>query len=361
MIKQTQATITGVGSRHGRCEISSLNRFKFTGQNTGKLVTALSLLVAGCFSANANLLIIPTFSSNITSDPNAAIIEASINTDISTIDSYIANNVTVNITFQETSSGLGGSSTYIYSPTYSSYYSALQNNQVRSAADNTAIASLPNQANNPVNGNANITSVGPLLRALGYSANPPAGQSDTTISLNTSIMNLGRTGVQNPSFYDLQAVAQHEIDEALGIGGTGSQLGGGTTGSVGPLDLFRYSAPGVRSYSQGTSIAPYFSINGGATDLVHFNQAGGGSDYADWGDGVSPADGHGNTPGQVQDAYGTPGTQPNLGINELIALDIVGWNLTPAGMAIEGVPEPSTVTLVVSGLLGACFIRRRKA
>jgi hypothetical protein len=316
-----------------------------------RLIGVFSLFAAGCVSAHAGLLIVPTFDSSITGDPNAAVIEGSINSDIATIDSYIANNVTVNITFQESSSGLGGSSTFVYSPNYTQYYNALTGAQTISPYDAIAIASLPNQVNNPVTGDAGVATVGPLLRALGFSASPGVGTPDTTISLNTSIMNLSRTGPQNPSFYDLQAVTQHEIDEALGIGGTGSELGGGTTGPVGPLDLFRYGAPGVRSYAQGTGISSYFSINGGVTPLVSFNQAGNGSDYGDWA---------GGTP-RVQNAFGTPGSQPNLGSSELTALDVVGWNLTAAGMAVEGVPEPSTVGLVVSGLLGAYFIRRRKS
>jgi len=65
----------------------------------------------------------------------------------------------------------------------------------------------------------------------------------------------------------------------------------------------------------------------------------------------------------VQDAFGTPGAQLNLGSNELIALDVIGWNLTSAGQSLEilPVPEPSTVSLVLSGLAGAYFIRRRNA
>jgi hypothetical protein len=311
----------------------------------------LMLVIAACgiaASVSAQFTIVPIFGSTITSDTaNTAAIENSINTDIATIDSYIANNVTVNITFQETSSGLGSSSTSLYAPTYGQYYTALQNNQTHSAYDTIAIASLPNQAANPVNGDASIATVGPLLRALGFNASPGGGNPDTTISLNTSIMNLSRSGAQNPSFYDLQAVAQHEIDEALGIGGTGSQLGGGTTGPVGPLDLFRYSAPGVRSYAQGTSIAPYFSINGGAASLRPFNQAGNASDYADWAGTANP---------HVQDAFGTAGSQPNLDGIELEALDIVGYNLTPAGTALElsAVPETGgSLALMCVGLIVA--------
>ena len=263
------------------------------------LLKICTVVAAGCVSAQANLNIIPTFASNITSDPNAATIEASILADISTMDSYIANNTTVNITFQETSSGLGSSSTLHYSPGYSTYYSQLQNNQTLSAADVTAIASLPNQANNPVNGTANVSEQTALARALGL-ANYTGGP-DGTISLNTSIMNLSRTGGQNGSFYDLQAVAMHEIDEVLGRGGPGSSLPT-TTGAVGPLDLFRYSAPGVRSFTSSSSATAYFSINGGVTDLSGFNQSSSG-DYSDWATGAT---------NHVQDAFGTPGAQLNL-------------------------------------------------
>jgi hypothetical protein len=165
-------------------------------------------------------------------------------------------------------------------------------------------------------------------------------------------MNLSRTGTQNTSFYDLQAVASHEIDEALGIGGAGSFIGAnfGTgnplnypTGPVGSMDLFRYSGNGVRSYTTSTSATAYFSINGGATNLTNFNQAGGGSDYGDWKGGLTP---------QVQDAFGTPGVDINLGVNELTALDVVGYNLTAP------VPEPGSGTLLLGGLIVVGIILR---
>jgi autotransporter-associated beta strand protein len=302
-------------------------------------------LLAFASQARANLTIVPLFDTTITSDPNVATIEATINTAISNIESYIANPVTVNITFAEMSSGLGQSQTFNASASYSTYLSALQTNQVRSADDTAALATLSAGPGNPVNGNANITATLPLFRALGFSgADPPAGQPDSTISFNASIVNDSRPGT-NASNFDLESTVAHEMDEVLGIGGAGSQLnavlaGSNTlTGPVGPLDLFRYSAASTRSYTTSPSVSSYFSFNGGTTDFVNFNQDDNKSDYADWGDGVVPADGKPNNPAQVQDAFGEPGDtaaqEPNVGPNELAALDVVGSNLTAAGLALE--------------------------
>ena len=319
-------------------------------------VACLAVMLLGLShgpAARAQLVIEPTFDSSITSLPDASTIEASIDDAISRLDAAIENPITVSIDFQDMSSGLGESDTYVNNLPYSQYLSDLKNNQILSGNDTTALNSLPAQSHNPVNGNRNVTLTLPLLRAIGESSlGDNGGGFDSTISLNLSDMNVSRTGTQNPDDYDLEAVATHEMDEVLGVGGSGSELASGTTGAVGPLDLFRYSAPGVRSYSQSENIAPYFSINGGTTNLVYFNQYSG-ADYADWGNGVTPAEEAGNTPPQVQDAFGTPGVDVNLGVNELTALDVVGYNLEP-------VPEPGTPALLaVAGLAGVITVRRR--
>lgn len=310
-----------------------------------------------------SLTITPTFDSSITSQAGAAGIEGAINSAIGAIESDIfsPNNITVNIYFRTEGSGLGNSLTGIYEATYDQYYNAYK--AVATNPDQlTALASLgmpPTSSGspNPVNGSAYVEITSAEGRNLGF--NTPAatvvgaGKYDSQISLNTTITY--PPNLNNGSNYGLQAVATHEIDEALGIGGTGSFIGSNLFGNngVGDLDLYRYSAPGGRSYStiQTTSPYSYFSINGGTTVLSYFNQTSG-SDYGDWLSNPIPA-GYGP---QVQDAFGVPGTNPPLGVNELTAFEAIGYGLTSTA---PPTPEPPTGSLMLIGI-GLVLVVMRK-
>ena len=126
-----------------------------------------------------SLTINPTFDSTITSLPNATAIEATINQTITAYEAIIADDVTVNITFKNMTTGLGGSSGgLLYFENYgpesdSTSYLAHLLSHATSANDNLAINSLPNQTDDPVNGQPQISIRAPLARALGYSAPRP--------------------------------------------------------------------------------------------------------------------------------------------------------------------------------------------
>jgi hypothetical protein len=270
----------------------------------------------------ANLVIVPTFASNIASDPNAATIEATINQVIAIYKASFSDSVTVNITFQEMSGGLGMSSFYFNSLAYSTYRARLVAGAT-TANDALALAHIPATSANPVNGTSTMDLTLPNGRALGLSGWNSA--SDGTISLNTSIMNLSRSSIDG-SKYDLYSVAAHEIDEVLGVD---SALDGSTNGAPAPtgnimvMDLFRYDQNGNRSFNTVQADQAWFSLDG-KNLLVRYNQTAGG-DFHDW---YSPT----GTP-RVQDAYAVAGNTPNLTV-ELIALDIIGYHLIIPSVAM---------------------------
>ena len=110
----------------------------------------LSRALAFAIRPAGAITIVPTFDSSITSDPNAATIEASINAAIQAFEQVILDPITVTIKFQETSSGLGQNSTYIDPVPYNVYYSALVNHAT-SPNDTVAVNHLPNSVFNPLN------------------------------------------------------------------------------------------------------------------------------------------------------------------------------------------------------------------
>jgi len=317
----------------------------------------LAAFVALVPTAQASITFSATFDSSLTTAEDTAITNA---LNLISLSISSPNSITDKLYFTSMTGGLGESATGIYTVSYDDYYNALKA-VATSPAQLTALASLgtaptSESSGNPVNGSTDMSITSAEGRNLGF--NTPGVVTvgavtnyDSEISLNTSITN------PPGGSYSLEAVAMHEIDESLGIGGTGSTLdgSGSLTGAIGDLDLFRYSAPGVRSYSNTNTTSPYayFSIDGGNTVLSYFNQTPG-ADFADWLSNPIPA---GFGP-QVQDAFATPGTNPTLGPNELTAFNAVGYTLT--GLTA---PEPSGFALAGLGLALACgFVRsKRKA
>lgn len=272
------------------------------------------------------LVIIPVWDTTITSDPNAAVIESSINMAIQFYEARFADPITVSIQFEEMSGGLGESQYEYYSIPYGQFMTNLQNDAT-TINDAVALAHLPKGPNNPVTGDANINVHTANLRALGftgYDTGFPSG-IDGYVLLNTSIMNLSRTNI-NHSKYDLIAVAEHEMDEVMALE---SDLP--DTSDPFPQDLFRYTSAGARTFTTSGDNA-YFSLDG-SNLLVQFNQAASG-DYGDWWSTGT------HTP-RVQDAFATAGATPNPTV-ELTALDVIGFDLIPP-------PQPVITNMAISG------------
>jgi hypothetical protein len=305
---------------------SALRRVRPGKINARQLAFLAGLLLA----SNAySLTIVPKFDSSITNLSQAAAIEATINAAIAVYEANISDPITAHFTFKNVTTGLAGSSTYTTTVSYSDYLVALKA-RATSADDATALAHLPPGPNNPVNGNTQITLKDPLARALGFGASPPSGQPDSTISLNIANMNITSSD-PDPNKYLLFAAVSHEMDEGLGFGGGLDGLFNGaaapTDDSVAPEDLFRYDQNGARSWTTDLNAASYFSLDG-TTDLARFNQDDGGgsspADFEDWySSPVFPPQQAFPAP-QVQDAFGTPGAFPALGV-ELRVFDAIGF------------------------------------
>jgi hypothetical protein len=341
-----------------------MNKFGLTILPRGSVaLSVLSALAIGLTTTSVNaLVIVDSFDSSIANNANAATIENGIQSASNTISSLFSNAVTVNILFEYNNGVLGQTQTVPYLTPYSTYTNLLQTNAAANPANSTlatAVAHLSsgNDANVPIAAtSANLRALGLASGTGNFNSSGIFVGAGGTIDAVVTIGHLSYTNSGPGLNSQGVSVLEHSIIEALGAGGAGSTLGSGLQNSaIGPLDLYRYTSTGstianltsTPSYTTTQGAVVGFSVDGGATGIAQFNQAGGGSEYGDFAS-VGPC--------QIQDAFYC-GASPVFSTTspEYLMLEAIGYD--PVAGAV---PEPSTWAMMLLGFAGTGFMAYRR-
>ncbi len=286
------------------------------GGAAAKWLVLTGLILFGLTSPVRALTINVTYDTTVTSQTNAAQIESAFAEAVQTFQDLYTNDITVGVVvYYESGIGLGESSTeFTGNPAYSDLINALRASAT-TANDSNSLASLP--VNDPTGSgpwwiaNAQAKALGPI-GGFDYVQSFPDGDGsiyfESTVSYTFDPTNRAVAGK-----YDFIGVAEHELSEVLGRSSGLGALGGGYI----PYDLFRFTSSGVRSLNTSDT-GVYFSINDGVTSLKTYNPPGNGGDLQDW-QSSGTADSY--------DAFLSTGQKGILSSADLIALDILGYNL----------------------------------
>jgi hypothetical protein len=324
-----------------------------------QLWIAVSLLFALATSAAEAVVIVPTFDPSILALSNATAVESSIDTAVNALDSLYANPGNVPVLFQY-NAGLGGGAetdSATFTEPYSNYVAGLQADLAAhpdNSALTTAVAHLPSNATliSDFGSVPSMTFTAPFANLVlgtgqflcfNSSGTFISGCNASTAGPYEAVVTISSTAV---------APIEHELNEVLGGGGTGTTLVDTSTGeptSLGPTDLYRYASTGTDcttglsqtlSWTASSSAVSCYSIDGGKTEFAQFNQSGGGTDYGDFAKPV-PA---------IQDATES-GTPPpyTMASPEFEMMESIGYY----------VPEPATIGLFVTALSGLGWFRWR--
>jgi len=362
------------------------------------MLLAIPLIVFGGQSLALDIVLTDIAASG--SDPDAV---AAFEVAAEYWESVLTDDVTVRIavSFENLGSGtLGSTSLESVGTSYGTVRDAL-GTDATSAADTSAVGNLETEdslamvTNDPdVSGgwdyfentdsaaiNTNLYVSRANLKAVGLLADD--GSNDATVKLNSYYSyDFDNSDGIDSGHFDFVGIAIHEIGHALGfVSGvdamdTVSEPSGPlrldyTTAEVynsilfNTLDLFRYSDVSVDfgetvlgdwtvdpfldwGFGNGSIGDSYFSLDGGATALGPFSEGaynGDGDQASHWEDNLGLG---------VMDPTTAAGEWLSVTALDMLAFDAIGWDLYSS----TPIPEPATVLLVGSGLLG--LLARRK-
>jgi hypothetical protein len=192
-----------------------------------------------------------------------------------------------------------------------------------SADDRSATSFLPDTS--PVSATASFFVASAQEKALGFL---PANDSVTDgwvgfSKTATWDYSTGAGPVPSGQYYFV-GIVEHEITEVLGrIAGLSASSG------YSIMDLFRYSAAGVRNFTTSTKTKAYFSVDNGATDLGDWNITRG-ADPGDWAANMAP---------DAFLAFTSSGVANTLTTVDERLLDVIGYTIKTTNSAKPAVED----------------------
>ena len=142
------------------------------------------------------------------------------------------------------------------------------------------------------------------------------------------------------NLYYFIGVVEHEFSEVLGR----TSMVNGQPSYYDPMDLYRYSAPGVRDTAAGGSgSTAYFSINNGVTNLGTWNNNPSNGDLGDWYPSGPAAGGY-----DAFNDYSNPGVINVLSANDITLMEALGWT-TQATQPSGSVVVTANATAALQG------------